>query len=96
MASLCSEIVVKTGEQRPCFVNGKKALFHRWSDESYIVAPSYMKGGHGGGTIRETVAVVEYEDGRVDRAALSSVRFVAEDFRAYDWGENEGAGSYEK
>lgn len=96
MASMVGEILVKTGERRPCFVNGKQALFHRWSDESYIVPPSLLKGGHGGGTIRETVAIVEYEDGSVERAALSAVRFMAEDFRAYYWGENKEAASNEK
>lgn len=32
MASLSSEIVI-THELRPCYVDGKKALFHRWIDK---------------------------------------------------------------
>jgi hypothetical protein len=32
MASLSSKIVI-THELRPCYVDGKKALFHRWIDK---------------------------------------------------------------
>ncbi len=36
-------------ELRPCLINGKKALFHNWSNKSQIVDPSPFVGGHQGG-----------------------------------------------
>ena len=51
---------------RPCEVSGEKAYFHRWVDKSEIVRPSMMAGGHNGGIISATLALVEFEDGRVE------------------------------
>ena len=36
---------------RPCKVNGKKALFHTWSNKSQIVPPSALMGGDNGGVL---------------------------------------------
>ena len=51
---------------RPCEVSGEKAYFHRWVDKSEILAPSMMIGGHNGGVISATLALVEFEDGRIE------------------------------
>jgi hypothetical protein len=32
MSGLNGEIIIKSSEYRPCVVNGKNALFHRWID----------------------------------------------------------------
>ena len=54
---------------RPCHISAdnirKKALFHCWSFNSEVIGPSPMIGGHKGGTIAYTTALVELEDGRV-------------------------------
>lgn len=60
---------------RPCVVNEKAALFHTFEQYSEIVSPSFAIGGHGGGVIAEVFAIVEYEDGKVGRVDISSLRF---------------------
>lgn len=54
----------------------KKALFHRWVEERQLVDASAMIGGHPGGEIATTLAIVEYMDGRVDRVPPESIRFL--------------------
>lgn len=54
-----------TESLRRCTADGRKAIFHRWRDVSQIVPPSPMMGGHGGGVVRDTFAIVEYEDGSI-------------------------------
>lgn len=76
MAELESKIIVSNSEMRPCVVHGKKALFHRWIDKCEVVPPSLMRGGHGGGELRETLALFEYEDGTVGEALPQNVRFL--------------------
>lgn len=97
MAELGYGFVIKTAEMRPCFVGDKKALFHRWSEQAEIVPPSILKGGHGGGVVRGTLAVVEYEDGTVGLANLEKIRFFpADNFREYDWERAREAAKNEK
>ena len=60
---------------RPCEVNGRKALLHKWAGYSEIVPPSLMIGGHGGGVVACTVGIVEYEDGTVGTADPERIRF---------------------
>lgn len=60
---------------RQCTVNGEKALFHRWEDFASVVEPSPMVGGHPGGQIRETYAIVEMENGQVKEVRPSKVVF---------------------
>lgn len=79
-------------ELRPCYVYIKKnekekALFHCWSFESSIVEPSLMIGGHPGGTVACTMAIVELENGRVIVTSPSSIRFLDNKINDYCWGE---------
>lgn len=74
MAALDSNITIRK-ERRPCFINGKKAMFHQWTQESQIVPPSAMMGGHSGGVISTTFAIVEYEDGTVAKTYPEKVKF---------------------
>lgn len=80
---------------RPCYVVGNdseaKALFHCWSYHSDIYAPSVMIGGHGGGVVARTGAVVELEDGSVTVVRPESIRFVPWIFDEYGW---DGRNSY--
>ena len=34
---------------KPCFIDGKKALFHRWADYSTVVGESALLSGHSAG-----------------------------------------------
>lgn len=63
-------------ELRPCLVDGKKALFHTWSNKSQIVDPSPFVGGHQGGVLEYTVGIIEYEDGQVCEYMPSQIKFI--------------------
>lgn len=85
MASLDSEIVIKR-ELRPCYVDGRKALFHGWVDVADVITPSIAIGGHNGGTVRDTLALVEYENGKVAKVDTRYFRFADHgDFREIAW-----------
>ena len=60
---------------RPCIVNGKNARFHRWCGRSEIIEPSPLVGGHNGGVIQWTAAIVEYEDGTLGEVLPKNIRF---------------------
>lgn len=66
---------ISTPDCRPCVVDGMEALFHRWEDYSEIVSPSPWKGGHPGGSMRCTFAIVEMADGSIRRVEPPDVRF---------------------
>ena len=34
---MLGEITIKTTEYRPCYVDGKKALFHRWEEKENLI-----------------------------------------------------------
>lgn len=80
-------IEIRTAEYRPCYVDGKKALFHRWENRVEVVEPSIMVGGHPGGQIKRTCAIVEYEDGRIESVYPTKVRFVPGKMNDYSFGE---------
>lgn len=63
-------------ELRPCLVDGKRALWHEWTTRWEIVPPSIMTGGHGGGQVCASLALVEYEDGTVAEVYPSRIRFL--------------------
>lgn len=63
-------------EVRPCTINGIKALWHRWVNVSQIVPPSNLRGGHNGGVIANTLALVEYETGLVRMVEAQKVHFL--------------------
>lgn len=39
MAAFDGKITMTTIEWRPCWVNGRRAIFHRWSDSAMPVNP---------------------------------------------------------
>lgn len=75
MAGLGGTITVQ-GELRPCLVDAKPALWHRWTTRSEIVSPAMLKGGHLGGNITACFALIEYEDGQVAEVYPDRVRFL--------------------
>ena len=74
----------------PVYINGrkvlaperKKALFHMFITEGSPVRPSYMGDGHG-------YALVEFEDGHVDRVDPSHIQFCDNKMREYSFNEGE-------
>lgn len=77
---------------RPAYVevspgNYVKVLFHCWSQESEVVAPSVRRGGHQGGVVSGMVAIIEKEDGRVWRVRPDKLKFVPGEFDGYSWGD---------
>lgn len=76
-------------ELRPCKVNGKNALFHRWEQYETVVPPSNMRGGHPGGHLAEVCGIVEYETGFVARVKATDIRFLDGRHRDYCF-EEEG------
>lgn len=78
---------IKFDNIRPCFVRtadgDKAALFHCWSQESEVYAPSLLRGGHNGGVVAGVVGIVEYEDGKVCKAYPEHIRFCDHIFKDY-------------
>lgn len=76
---------------RPCLVGSAKvkALWHKWVDKSEIVPPSMLRGGHAGGVVADTFALVEYETGLVRLVPAVKVFFLDsfQKFQEYDFSE---------
>lgn len=62
-------------ERRPCWVEGKKAMFHQWVIRAQIAPPSPMVGGAPGGQLMDVFGLVELEDGHMKEVYPYSVVF---------------------
>lgn len=60
-----------------------KALFHCWNHRSELYDASPMIGGHPGGQVSGTFAIVEYEDGTVHEVLPTQIRFVDREIKNY-------------
>lgn len=60
---------------RECKVNGRKGRFHVWENYSDVIPPSNLVGGHTGGVISRVFAIVEFENGKVERCEPYKVVF---------------------
>ena len=69
-----SEFIVRP-ERRPCWIDGKKAMFHQWINRAKVSAPSMMVGGHGGGQLWEVFGLVELEEGQMKEVYPTEVIF---------------------
>ena len=59
---------------RPCEITGMgNGFFHKWTKVSQIVGPSM--GGHSGGVVTGTLAIVEFLDGSVATVEPQRIRF---------------------
>ena len=69
--------LVEDYEPRPCWAYGKrKALFHRWANTAHAQLPKGLDPEHVRYyQYRSTCAIVEYEDGTVDRVWPQDLRF---------------------
>ena len=84
MAALDGKITIERG-LRPCIVRipdkkkqfkEMKALFHCWNHRSELYDASLIIGGHSGGRVSGTFAIVEYEDGTIHEVEPTQIRFV--------------------
>lgn len=85
MANLNSTIQIQSSEYRPCIVknkkDGKKALFHRWSEIARMRDAVMV--GTVSGQIKETLAIVEYEDGTIEQCYPNEIQFCDGKFQEY-------------
>lgn len=81
--------LVEDYEPRPCWVYGKrKALFHRWANSARAQLPRGQEPGENVRyyQFRATQAIVEYEDGTVDRVWPQDIQFAdGGKFMDYEW-----------
>ena len=66
-----------------------KALFHCWNHRSELYDASLIIGGHPGGKVSGTFAIVEYEDGTVHEVEPQNIRFVDNAMSEYAFPEME-------
>lgn len=70
-----STININSINYRPCYVNGEKALFHKWEDFAKPIPPSMLLGGDPGGQVWHTLGIVEMEDGCIKEVPPRTIRF---------------------
>lgn len=95
-----SVLISQEIEYRPCYVNGRRALFHRWVNTANPALPKGVSPDDERAKFfqhRSTTGLVEYSDGTVERVWPQDIRFVdsAARFREYDW-ETDGQRNEEK
>lgn len=83
-------IYMDAHERRPCYAKGRKAIFHRWANTANPITPRGVDPSDERARFfqyRATQAVVEYEDGTVERVWPQDIRFAdsAARFKEYDW-----------
>lgn len=92
MAAINGKITMSTCEGRPCWVKGRRAIFHRWTDSARPVKPVNNAQDTDERMQKWSVhGLVEYEDGTVEREWPSMIRFAdsPEQFAAFDWATME-------
>lgn len=81
-------IINQENEYRPCYVNGRKALFHRWVNTARPQLPKGQEPAENARyfQFRTTHGLVEYEDGTVDRVWPHDIKFADHGrFQDYTW-----------
>lgn len=92
MAAIDGKITMSTCEGRPCWVKGRRAIFHRWTDSARPVKPAGNDQDTDERMQKWSVhGLVEYEDGRMEREWPSAIQFAdsRERFDALPWEEME-------
>lgn len=76
-------------EYRPCYVNGRKAIFHRWVNTANPALPRGVSANDDKARFfqhRSTTALVEYADGTLDRVWPQDIRFAdGGRFKTTEW-----------
>lgn len=86
--SMPPQAIVQENEYRPCYVNGRRALFHRWTNSARPKLPNGQEPGENARyfQFRTTHGLVEYEDGTVDLVWPSTIKFSDHGrFKDYAW-----------
>ena len=87
------QVIAQESEYRPCYVNGRRGLFHRWAN---IARPQLPKGQEPGENARyfqyrNTHAIVEFEDGTVELVWPRDIKFAdGGHFKDYAWRPADG------
>lgn len=80
--------ILRENELRPCYIYGRKAIFHRWANDARPQLPQGEKPGENARyyQFRSTKAIVEFEDGTVGRVWPNEVKFAdGGQFQDYTW-----------
>ncbi len=88
MAGINGQIILSTCEGRPCWVDGRRAIFHRWTDSARPVKANGAENDESAERFQKysVHALVEYEDGTVEREWPSKIRFAdGGQFEQFDW-----------
>ena len=77
-------------ELRPCWVKGKRALFHRWADSARPATPRGVdeEENEPKHQVWSVHGIIEFEDGTVERVWPYNIQFAdGGNFDSYEWGE---------
>lgn len=78
---------IENAPLRTCKYKDKNYLFHCWEHYSEIIESSPMMGGHSGGVIGCTFAILEDEQGKICRVQPYEITFTDKIFREYCFDE---------
>ena len=81
-------VITQEIEYRPCYVNGRKALFHRWVNSARPALPKGQEPAENSRyfQFRATHGLVEYEDGTLDTVWPQAIKFADHGrFQDYAW-----------
>lgn len=81
-------VIMQENEYRPCYVAGRKALFHRWANTARPVLPRGVEPDENARYFqqRNTHGIVEFEDGTVERVWPQDIQFAdGGHFQEYAW-----------
>lgn len=76
MATLMESKITYGPELRPCYANGKKALFHRWRDAANTHGASPFVGGYPAGQYWAVCGIVELESGQIIQVEPAGIQFI--------------------
>lgn len=65
---------------RTCRYENKNYLFHCFEQQSYVISPSPMIGGHPGGQVSMVFALIEDEKGNIFRVDPTAIVFTDNEF----------------
>lgn len=65
-------------ENRKCIFKKEVYTFHGFYQESNVIPPSPLVGGHSGGVIAYPVAIIENRKGKLMEVEATSIQFVEE------------------
>lgn len=62
-------------ERRPCYYDGKRAMFHCWTEYKTVLEPSMLVGGGNGGQVSILYGLIEFEDGHCECVRPGNITF---------------------